>query len=105
MQARPRTSDVRPAAESFAEFLLPEWLLKGLNDAGFMQPSPVQEAAIPQARCGADLVVQAKSGTGKTAVFGVIAAERVDVSNPNPQVGSFPLWRHVTATSIPIPTH
>eukprot|EP00884_Botryococcus_braunii_P020562 jgi/Botrbrau1/718/Bobra.160_2s0041.1 len=85
MQSRARTSDVRPAAESFAELLLPGWLLKGLNDAGFLQPSPVQEAAIPQARCGADLVVQAKSGTGKTAVFGVVAAERVDVDNPNPQ--------------------
>lgn len=86
---RVRTPDVRPAAESFAELLLSDWLVKGLRDAGFNQPSPVQEAAIPPARYGADLVVQAKSGTGKTAVFGVAAAERVDMQNANPQVCSF----------------
>jgi ATP-dependent RNA helicase DDX20 len=38
----------------------------------------VQRAAIPLGRTGADLVVQAKSGTGKTITFGAILLERVD---------------------------
>jgi ATP-dependent RNA helicase DDX20 len=85
-ERRRRTADVRATADSFSELLLPDWLLKGLDDAGFEQPSPIQQAAIPLARYGADLVVQAKSGTGKTAVFGVRAAELVDVTVQSPQV-------------------
>jgi hypothetical protein len=38
-------------------------------------PSPVQRAAIPLGRLGADLVVRAKSGTGKTVTFGTILLE------------------------------
>jgi len=37
----------------------------------------VQEAAIPLGRVGSDLIVQAKSGTGKTAVFAIICLERL----------------------------
>ena len=43
----------------------------GSSLSGFI-PSPVQRAAIPLGRLGADLVVQAKSGTGKTVTFGTI---------------------------------
>jgi superfamily II DNA/RNA helicase len=32
-----------------------------------------------------DVIAQAKSGTGKTCVFGVIALEAVSLSNPLPQ--------------------
>ena len=39
--------------------------MRGLNLSGFTIPSPVQRAAIPLGRLGADLVVQAKSG-GRT---------------------------------------
>ena len=41
---------------------------------------------MPLARSGADLVVQAKSGTGKTLVFGVAAVELVRLDVPLPQV-------------------
>ncbi len=47
-----------------------------------------QEAAVPLARAGADLVVQAKSGTGKTAVFGIAAVERARLDLPAPQVAA-----------------
>ncbi len=52
-------------------------MLKGLNDAGFHRPSPIQLRAIPLGRFGTDLVAQAKSGTGKTCVFAVIILEQV----------------------------
>ncbi|KAF9572973.1 DEAD (Asp-Glu-Ala-Asp) box polypeptide 20 [Mortierella alpina] len=52
-------------------------LLKGLTDSGYQRPSPIQLKTIPLGRLGLDLVAQAKSGTGKTVVFGVIAIESV----------------------------
>ena len=59
--------------------------MRGLANAGFRVPSPVQRAAIPLGRLGADLVVQAKSGTGKTVTFGAILLDRVDRTLPHPQ--------------------
>ncbi|KAF9918747.1 DEAD (Asp-Glu-Ala-Asp) box polypeptide 20 [Lobosporangium transversale] len=50
-------------------------LLKGLVDAGYQKPSPIQLKTIPLGRLGLDLIAQAKSGTGKTIVFSVIAIE------------------------------
>ena len=44
---------------------------------GFEHPSPIQLKAIPPARAGRDIIAQAKSGTGKTCVFSVIACELV----------------------------
>lgn len=41
-----------------------------------MHPSPIQLRAIPLARCGKDLFIQAKSGTGKTIVFVVGILEK-----------------------------
>ena len=57
-------------------------MTKGLNEAGFLKPSPVQWSALPMASLGVDLVVQAKSGTGKTLVFVVSALRmvKIDVS-------------------------
>lgn len=42
---------------------------------GFHRPSPVQLRAIPLGRLGLDLIAQAKSGTGKTIVFCIMAIE------------------------------
>jgi len=44
-------------------------LLRSIVDAGFEHPSEVQHETIPQAVLGGDIVCQAKSGMGKTAVF------------------------------------
>lgn len=63
-------------------------LVRSLVAAGFERPSPVQKAAIPLGRVGADLIVQAKSGTGKTVVFAVICLERVKVDVNHTQVGT-----------------
>ncbi|KAK9823568.1 hypothetical protein WJX72_003866 [[Myrmecia] bisecta] len=85
MAARPRTADVSSEAHSFSELLLPDYLIAGLDAAGFHKPSPVQQAAIPMGRIGSDLVVQAKSGTGKTVVFGVICVENINLEVAMPQ--------------------
>ncbi|KAG0213351.1 DEAD (Asp-Glu-Ala-Asp) box polypeptide 20 [Mortierella sp. GBA30] len=52
-------------------------LLNGLTESGYQRPSPIQLKTIPLGRLGLDLIAQAKSGTGKTIVFSVIAIEAV----------------------------
>ncbi|KAI7899691.1 P-loop containing nucleoside triphosphate hydrolase protein [Cokeromyces recurvatus] len=61
----------------FSALLQNKQLLQGLKRAGYDQPSPVQLKAIPLGRLGVDLIAQAKSGTGKTVVFGVITLEAI----------------------------
>lgn len=56
-------------ASGFSEFLLKAELTRSIVDAGFEHPSEVQHECIPQAVLGMDVVCQAKSGMGKTAVF------------------------------------
>lgn len=53
----------------FRDFLLKPELLKSILDSGFEHPSEVQNECIPQAILGMDVLCQAKSGMGKTAVF------------------------------------
>jgi ATP-dependent RNA helicase UAP56/SUB2 len=53
----------------FADFLLKHELLRAIQDCGFEHPSAVQHECIPAAILGTDLICQAKSGMGKTAVF------------------------------------
>ena len=44
-------------------------LLKGIRELGFVRPTPIQEAAIPPALEGRDLLACAQTGSGKTAAF------------------------------------
>jgi ATP-dependent RNA helicase UAP56/SUB2 len=53
----------------FRDFLLKPELNRAIQDAGFEHPSEVQHQCIPQAILGQDILCQAKSGMGKTAVF------------------------------------
>ena len=43
--------------------------MRAIADCGFEHPSEVQHECIPQAILGMDVLCQAKSGMGKTAVF------------------------------------
>ncbi|HSH94628.1 MAG TPA: DEAD/DEAH box helicase, partial [Roseimicrobium sp.] len=44
-------------------------ILKAVQEAGYTEPTPIQEAAIPQIIAGHDLIGIAQTGTGKTAAF------------------------------------
>ena len=57
-----------------------------MSSAGYAKPSPVQWTALPLANIGVDLVVQAKSGTGKTLVFVLSALNMVKVDLNTVQV-------------------
>ncbi|RAX59201.1 DEAD/DEAH box helicase [Helicobacter monodelphidis] len=54
---------------SFNDFNFKSQLLKGIIEAGFKIPSPIQIEAIPYVLGGHDLIAQAQTGTGKTAAF------------------------------------
>lgn len=66
---------------SFADFFLKPELLRATGDSGFEQPSLVQKEAIPVALLGEDLICQAKSGMGKTAVFVLTVLHNLDLTD------------------------
>lgn len=60
--------------------LQPELLL-AVERSGFEEATPIQEATIPLAIEGKDVIGQAQTGTGKTAAFGLPMLEKIDTSN------------------------
>lgn len=54
---------------NFKDFDLDSRLMASINRAGYDAPTPIQEAAIPAALAGRDLIGTAQTGTGKTAAF------------------------------------
>ena len=70
--------------ESFADLELSRIMLNALAKMGFEKPSPVQEAMIPLALDGYDVIGQARTGTGKTAAFAIPILEQLDPIKVNP---------------------
>ncbi len=58
---------------------LPEDIQAGLRDLGWKTPMPVQARVIPAMHEGKDLIVQARTGSGKTGAFGIPIIQRIDV--------------------------
>jgi len=56
---------------------LREEVQKALKEIGFEKPTPIQEKAIPVALEGRDCLLQAKTGTGKTAAFALPILSRI----------------------------
>src|SRR2546428_9692208 len=54
---------------SFASFGLPRDLLRAVDALGFATATPIQQAAIPPALAGRDVLACAMTGSGKTAAF------------------------------------
>ena len=90
-----RGSYVSIHASGFKDFLLKPELLRAIMDCGFEHPSEgkdkplkqikelnsfflVQHESIPQAILGTDIVCQAKSGMGKTAVFVLATLQQLE---------------------------
>jgi ATP-dependent RNA helicase DeaD len=66
------------AKRSFTALSVSPETLQSLEAKGYEAPTPVQEETIPLALAGKDLVVQSRTGTGKTAAFGIPIVEKVD---------------------------
>lgn len=65
----------------FTELNLSEELLSSIERSGFEEATPIQEATIPLALEGRDVIGQAQTGTGKTAAFGLPMLEKIDPNN------------------------
>ena len=65
--------------KTFEELGISEEIRRAIDEMGFVQPMPVQEAVIPyllqQRR---DVIALAQTGTGKTAAFGIPLLQRMD---------------------------
>lgn len=56
---------------------LPEALLNNLTELGYLTMTPVQAATLPAILAGKDVRAQAKTGSGKTAAFGLGLLQRI----------------------------
>ncbi|XP_065916782.1 spliceosome RNA helicase DDX39B-like [Dysidea avara] len=65
-------------SSGFRDFLLKPELLRAIQDCGFEHPSEVQHECIPQSILGMDVICQAKSGMGKTAVFVLATLQQLE---------------------------
>lgn len=62
---------------SFADLGLEPKLLQAIEESGYTTPTPIQEAAIPEALNGRDVLGIAQTGTGKTASFTLPMIQRL----------------------------
>src|SRR3954466_5626391 len=65
------------ATSSFADLPLSAELRKGIAERGYETPTPVQAAVFGPILAGRDLICRSKTGTGKTAAFGIPLLERI----------------------------
>jgi ATP-dependent RNA helicase DeaD len=66
----------------FAALHLSEPVMRALDEIGYTDPTPVQSATYPVAVAGKDVIVQARTGTGKTAAFGIPLVDKLVNSEP-----------------------
>jgi ATP-independent RNA helicase DbpA len=68
--------------------VLPAAQLDNLNELGYLTMTPVQAAALPAILEGRDVRVQAKTGSGKTAAFGLGLLQHIDAALSDPVSGA-----------------
>ncbi|MEO7378689.1 MAG: DEAD/DEAH box helicase [Sphingomicrobium sp.] len=57
--------------------VLPPLIAEALVEQGYAEPTPVQAAVLEDGAIGRDLIVSARTGSGKTVAFGLAMAERL----------------------------
>jgi ATP-independent RNA helicase DbpA len=75
------TPNIAKSADAFSLLPLPEAQLANLTQLGYLAMTPVQAASLPIALAGQDLIVQAKTGSGKTAAFALALLATLDQSS------------------------
>jgi ATP-dependent RNA helicase DeaD len=80
-EVMPTGSSERPqeyvADVSFDDMGLSPELRRAIAERGYTHPTPVQAKAYAPARAGKDLIVRSKTGTGKTAAFGLPLIDQI----------------------------
>lgn len=72
-------------SNGFTELGITPPILQAIEEMGFEEPTEVQRSAIPHVLKKEDLIVMSKTGSGKTAVFGVSMLQLTDPSMAGPQ--------------------
>lgn len=71
--------------KKFEDFNLDRYIIKALYNLNYKMPSKVQEEVIPRLLKKEDVIVKSKTGSGKTASFGIPICENIDIENNNVQ--------------------
>ena len=66
---------------AFASLDLHSDLLRNIDSLGFKEMMPIQAASLPPILQGKDVIAQAKTGSGKTATFGLGLLQKLDVQS------------------------
>lgn len=69
--AKPVTNEEYVPTNKFADFAVHDKIKQNLSDKGFVDPTPIQDQAIPVILDGKDIIGIANTGTGKTAAFAI----------------------------------
>lgn len=65
----------------FASLALSPLLLTVVEELGYHTPTPIQVASLPVLLAGQDLIGQSKTGSGKTAAFGLPILQNLDIES------------------------
>ncbi len=76
--AHPGRDEIFDRGTRFADLGLRDSVLKGITEAGFEYPTAIQARIIPVILSGKDVLGQAKTGTGKTAAFGLPLLHKIE---------------------------
>ncbi len=71
--------------KNFLELGIAPEILKAVEDMGFDKPTAVQSKTIPHVMNQEDLIVMSKTGSGKTAAFGIPMLQKIDSTADGPQ--------------------
>lgn len=83
MNATPATPTER--VHSFTELGVDERIAAALARKSITEPFPIQELTLPLALSGADVIGQARTGTGKTLAFGIPLLQHLDLTKKSVQ--------------------
>ena len=75
------TSQPNPSSLCFSQLPLKPELLSNLVTLGYEQMTPIQAQSLPKLIEGHDVIAKAKTGSGKTAAFGLGLLQKLDVRN------------------------
>ena len=83
--AEAEESEPTPEAGGFAAFGLDDRIIRQLDVMGFEKPTPIQSATISKLLEGQDLIGRARTGSGKTAAFGLPLLEMIKEGGSKPR--------------------
>jgi ATP-independent RNA helicase DbpA len=73
-----QTPEAPAAGRPFSELPLPPRMQATLEQLEYLTMTPIQAASLPMALAGHDLIAQAKTGSGKTAAFGLTLLSKLN---------------------------